>query len=526
MRFYARIVVWAILVSQFLAISSVAAGDGSTAHRKEFQMPDLALTLQLPHDKVLAGENFEAEVTICNVGETVIVAPEDFGDDDYRFELVPVGGGDTIVITRQAFEDADRPGEQVEQLTSLNVPITKELAAGESRVALVYPARLRTNPVPVGIYDISVSLISAPEVVSTPVRLTVEAPNIVRLHITGGGPESGSGLTYVHRDGSGAHHIFGGTGVADAPTWIAGLRIAQITDPIESLNIAHAVHIEDESGPLMLAWLSNEGILSTAVSQSAYVVAVADPINLDLESAMLAPTGWKTGDLQFAASFAVLGIKDGKVELALISLGRDTNWIPTVQRIPLPLSKMPAFWRISQSSEDGFMLLVGDAQDNGAHIFKLAIGANNIVMGEPTELLSTTHPLVALSAPLVATEGAKIQALTGPSITERGAVMNIHFIPIDGGPSVEKRFVVPVIDGAPPSDWSLAEGAPAVSAIVVHSGTNILGLRYNETDIKQGKVLAQDIPSPNGLSAIVIGNTAWAVWLEGTQKIESIPFPR
>ena len=153
-------------------------------------MNDLRLSLSFPQVSVVAGENFPAKITITNTGRTEVAAPADFGDADYQFTLLPVGGGEAITLSRRAVKSAPRPG-QPERVSPSPAPITENLRAGESRVAQVFPARLATRPIPTGVFDATVSLISAPKVVSPPVRLKVEAPNIVRHHLTGGGPMSG-----------------------------------------------------------------------------------------------------------------------------------------------------------------------------------------------------------------------------------------------------------------------------------------------------------------------------------------------
>jgi hypothetical protein len=493
-------------------------------------MANLALTLAFPQVRVVSGENFPARITIANTGRAAVVAPADFGDDDYRFAFAPAGGGDPTVLSRQASESAARPGDPTERLRPPPAPITQELGAGESRVAQVFPARLAVRPIPPGVYDVSVSLLSAPAVVSPPARLTIEASNIVRYHITGSGPLSGAELTYLHRDGSAAYWLFGGTGKADAPTQVAGLRIAQVAGPIEGLQFAHAVHPADISAPLMAAWLSGSGAFFTSVAQSAYVVANAGPLELGLSEAQLAPTGWKTGERYFAASFAVLGKGANGVELALLSLNRDDKWAPKAQRIPLALPGIPKIWRLSQRAEGGHVLFAGYSKDAGSRLLKLQVGGDGTAQAGPIELLSIPYPLVTLSAPLIVSSDAVLQALSGPKMVERAgepkydAAMFFHAIPIDGAPPREMQVPVPLVNGALPSDWSLAEGAPAVAALVARSATTLLGVRIGEQ--VRSTILVQDASGCLGPTAILIGANAWAVWREGTDRIESRPFRR
>ena len=80
------------------------------------------------------------------------------------------------------------------------------------------------------------------------------------------------------------------------------------------------------------------------------------------------------------------------------------------------------------------------------------------------------------------------------------------------------------MDGAPAGDWSIAEGAPTIAAIVGRSGGNLLGVRVGEQ--VQSATLIEGKAGALGLTALTIGPNAWAVWREGSDRIESCPFPR
>lgn len=517
-------VAWAIGLSPFA--TGCLAQTAPTAQRKASKMADLALTLTFPQANVVSGENYPARILITNTGGGSGTAPADLGDDDYRFELRPVNGGEPIVLTRRALESAPRPGNPTERMVPQSRPLTKELSAGASRVAEVYPARLATRPIPAGVYEVRVSLISDPAVVSAPARLTVEAPNFVGLHATGGGPESGPELTWLHRDSAGTHYLFGGTGDAEAPSRLAGLRIAAVAGDPKGLQLAHAKQIDDGSGPLTVAWLSADGKFFAAVAQSAYVVARAGPMDLGLAEPRLAPTGWKAGDRSSAGSFAVLGKRGTDMELALVTLDRDNKWVPQVQRYTLALPANPKVWRVSRRPDGGHVLFAGYSQDAGSRVLKVQIGVNGAPQGNPVELMRSAQPLMALSAPLVATTTSVLQALTGPEAAagrKDALAMTFHTVPIDGGAPRIHPFVVPADQGAQAGAWSMAEGAPPLGAIVGRHGASILGVRFKEPP--QGARLADARPAAVSPMAIVIGVQAWAVWREGTASLESQPFP-
>lgn len=513
-------------ITLWLFATACVAQTATPAQRKSSKMPDLALTLEFPQATVVTGENFAARISITNTGSGARTAPADFGDDDYRFAFTPAGGGDSIVLSRRALESATQPGDPNERLMPPSAPITEQLPPGATRVAEAYPAKLARRAIPAGVYGVTVSLLSNPAVVSPPARLTVESPLIVAHHVTGGGVTEGAELSWLHRDGTGTHFLFGGVGDAQAPSRVAGLRIAQVTGPVKDLQFAHAMHTEGGGGPLMAAWLSPDGIFFAAVAQSAYVVARAGPLALGLTEARLAPTGWKTGSMTYAASFAVLGKQGGNLVLALISLDRDGKWVPQVQRMALALPAMPKVWRVTRRPDGGHVLFAGYSQDAGGRVLKVQIGANGAAQGNPVELMRSAQPLMALSVPLVATPASVLQALTGPEAAagrKDASAMSFHTVPIDGGALRTHPFVVPAAHGVPAGDWSMAEGAPAQAAIIGRNAANILGVRFKESP--QGVSLTDARPAAMGPTAIVIGARAWAVWREGTASLESQPFP-
>lgn len=514
-----RIAAWlALPLLATMAADARPAGAGKQGMHK---MADVTLTLALPQPRVIAGENFPLKITITNTGPSAAAQPAHFVDDDYRFVLTPAGGGQTVVLSRAALDAAPRPGNPIERLTAPPAPLAEPLAAGASREAQVFPARLATQPIPAGDYALTVSLLSAPAVVSAPVRLTVEPPKIVGHLLTGGGSMEGSELSFVHRDGAGAFHFFAGEVEADAPTRLAGLRIAQITKPIQGLQFSHAVQSEPSSAPLVAAWLAADGSFFAAVARSAYVVANPGPVDLGLAEAQLAPTGWKSAALQVSATFAVLGKRGSGLELVLATLDRDGNWVPKLRRTALALPGMPKVWRISRRADGGHVLFAAYQRDIGTSILKLDITADGVAQGGGVELLRTAEPLVALSAPSTAVPGSVLQALSGPASAEKLWVVTEK--PIDGGAAKESRFRADAIDGAQPVDWSLAEGAPARPIVAARIGATVVGLRIRDAMGSVTPLHRQ--PGAVAPRAVAIASKAWVVWRDGEDRIESRLLP-
>lgn len=491
-------------------------------------MNDLRLKLAFAQDVVITGESFPARITIVNVGTTELPAPAEIGDADFEFTFSPLGGGTPFKVSRRALESAPQPGGR-EMLSAPPTLITKPLAGGEQRIVEVYPARLATRPIPAGNYHVTVSLLSSPAVVSAPARLKVEPPVYVAHHMTSSGPMAGSEVTFVHRDATGVAWLFGGIAPTTNPAKVAGLRIAQIAGAADEAQFAHAVHVADGRGPVMVAWLTSEGALFTAVAQTAYVVAQAGPIPLDIAQARLSPVGWKTGERFFAATFAALGVSGEGVCLLLVSVDRANKWVPQLKSWPLALPGLPALWRISQRAEGGYVVFAVYPNNSGSRLVSLAIDETGQSDGGLVEILATPQPVVALSTPLVWSAESTVQALSGPLPAEPGTqekdrvTMAFHRLPLAGeGPSAI-QITVPGPEGARPSHWSFAEGAPAVATLLARSATHAFAVRVREGIPTPAPVLLQpDAVSPSVLS---IGPAAWLVWRNGTRSLESQPLP-
>lgn len=483
-------------------------------------MHDLSLSLVAPEAPVLSGENFAAEVTVANMSGGPVEAPADIGDDAFVFRLRSLDGGADIAMSRDALSRKSA-ADPVEQLLPQLTGLRQTLGAGEARSIAVYPARLTTSPIPPGRYAFTVEMLDGSAAASAPAPLTVVAAHIVAQRVSGAVGFDAPKVAFVHED-DGALTLFGGEGTAEGPIWSAGLRLGPIEGPAATLSLALAMRDDGEPGALVAGWL-RDGAFSAVVARSAYVVAAIGPLGLGLEDATLSPVGWDTGPSAVAASFVAMGTGPQGVELALIDFGAADGWAAAVRRVAMPFAEAPAIWRASRGADGAMTILAAFAAEGGGVVRRVAVQADGTA-GPAEDALATEGPIVALSAPYARSEDGVAQALSMAGMLETRARMAVNFIPLDAAEPRERRFLVPLVDGAAPTGWSLAEGAPAPALLGAVSGDAILGLRVgNETE---GVVLARDLKEVADLTAIAIGPQGWAVWRDEAGMMRQAAFPR
>jgi hypothetical protein len=97
-------------------------------------------------------------------------------------------------------------------------------------------------------------------------------------------------------------------------------------------------------------------------------------------------------------------------------------------------------------------------------------------------------------------------------------------VPVNGEPAQERILPFPESDNSFAGEWKLAQGAPATAAVVAGSSSAVFGIRMKE-EFKLQTLFTGEFCTMTGLTAIVLGNTAWAVWRNGVDYMESRIFP-
>lgn len=481
-------------------------------------MPDLTLGLRTPATHVLSGETFAVEVTVANRSGAAVDAPAEIGDGAFRFRLRPLDGGAEIAVSRDALSRRAAPGG-VERMMPQSFGIRQMLGAGESRTVRVWPAALSETPFPPGRYEMSVEMLDGSAAPSPPSPLTVTARNVV-AHLAVGAVGLDRPKTLFVHEADGAAALFAGAGDSDGPAPAAGLRLADLEGPPDAVALAQ--RRDGRPGAVAAGWLRQDGFTAVA-ARAAYVVATAGLIDLGLAEATLAPLGWEEGAEVIAAAFALMGAAAGGVEVVLVSLGVDTGWKPEVRRMALPLPGLPALWRATRWPDGALTVFAAFPNGAGGTLQRVTIAPDGAA-GPAETVLETPAPIIALSAPLDAADGAMVQALSGPVIGEDHARMALHLVPVSGGPALEREFLMPLAEGAPPGQWALAEGAPRPAHLAATIGDAVLGLRFG--DEIEGMTLTRDARGARGLATILVVDQAWAIWRDPQGQLRQQAFPR
>lgn len=483
-------------------------------------MADPDISLSIPAAPVLSGEDFAAVVTVANRGDAPIEAPVARDGSAYAFVLTPEDGGPPLGLSQDAAMRMAKPGAPVER--NFPPPRTKvaTLAPGEAREVKMRPARLAPAPLPPGVYAMTVVLAANRAVTSAPQRLVVLPARIETQLLSPRGPLGGVDLAYVHRDPDGHGWLFQGGADVAAPTRAAALRAADLGMDA-GVQIALARRAADATGPAWAAWLTKDGRFAAVLSYSAYAAGSVAPVDLGLRDAALSPVGFHDPESDARAAFAVLGMGASGPELAVIGLDADAGWAAKVTRTPLDLPGVPAQWRLIPRADGGHDLIAATDADGATTVHAIAIGGGGDA-GPPRILSQAPLPLAALSAPRTAGDGAMVQLLFGPQITDR-ARMVFRRVPLaDGAPS-ELVFRVPMEDGVAPGGWAMADGAPHAAVMAAWLGPRLLGLTIGVGS--EGGVLRGDVEGGEALSVLAIGPARWAVWRGKDGAIESHLFP-
>ena len=240
-----------------------------------------------------------------------------------------------------------------------------------------------------------------------------------------------------------------------------------------------------------------------------------------MADAVLSPIGFHDPEADARAAFAVLGIGADGPELALVRLDADAGWSAAVTRTPLALPGMPTQWRLIPRGDGGHALVAAMTADGATQVHLIDIAPDGEA-GAPTLLTEAPLPLAAMSVPAMVADGAMAHLLFGPQITDR-ARMVFRRVPLVGGAPEETVFRVPTENGAAPSGWAMADGAPQSAVMAAWLAPRLLGLTIGAGS--EGGVLRSDVEEGRDLSVLAVGPARWAIWRDVHGAIQSHRFP-
>jgi hypothetical protein len=481
-------------------------------------MADLELELTVPTTPVLSGEDFTVVITARNAGDAPVTAPPEGAEEDFAVVLTPADGGEPVSLSSGGLAQGLHP---TDQFAPVGAP-TGALAPGESRRYTLRPARYAIEPLPAGVYTVAVTLEGTePGPVSPPRELVVEEARPVALNVMVPPGRSGSHVAFVHAGPDGTGRLYQGLAPEENPAVAAAAKVADVGP---ARMIAQARPDEGRvAGVAWVAWLDPAGRLGAALSYREFLAGAVEPVDLGLTEAQLQEVGWQEVETDARASFAVLGRKTDGVQLGLARLDADAGWGATVSLEPLDLPALPAAWRLTRWRDGGWALVtvVSGADGSRARLHVLPKEGGGV--SEVRDLGGSTMPLAAMSVPYAVGVGDTIDFLFGPVLRE-GYRMELVRVPLDGTEASHRVVDVPQLDGRPPEDWTMLDGAPAVSVLAARLGGRLLGLTVGAEST--GGILAEGLVDVEDLRVISAAGAAWAVWREGDRRIRSVRYPR
>jgi hypothetical protein len=501
-------------------------------YQGDIHMSGPTITIDLPKDPVLSGENFLVTVKVKNTGQSDLEGPPKMDiAESLVFQLAPVNGiGDSIWLSQDSMMRRSPPDFPYEEENFPPPTVqTETYRPGEEIIEKAYPARLASGSFPAGEYNMSVTFEGhSGNITSSTARLVVVPAHIESYHLGVRGVMDGADLIFVHRDPEGRGFLFHGSSDARTPTNAAGLKLAELGRADASgkkvqTSVALIAEKGSGGGGVWCSWLKPDGTFAAAIGYGAYVAGSVSPIDLNLKNSSLLPYGRQNSDNDSKVTFVAMGTREEEIELVKVAIDANKQWSAEITRTPVKLPALPSYWRmIPVEDGNGYIIAATVKTELETQVYSININKEGRTNEKPRLLAQLKEHVLATSVPRLISPESWVHILTTDPLGKAGHLVLHHYNLASGRSKAENlEFNTPEKMDPTDSQWAISEDGLLLTAL---TGERLTSYKVDTSkNLLAPTVISESVKDGEDLEMVTIGRTPWVLWREGNRAILSRP---